>query len=163
MDGTDAASIGMKVEGGKFEVSYRREYLARDTDMPGAALTTRNQAIKKFAAQNPEAIDPLLAFMDLGMRRKASKDSLAKQRFSRCLSKTEVSAGEQGGKKGDGQSYAVDFAVDLKDLDLKLDSDGVHKGEVNVSLIAYDRYRNIGSRKDFLVPLNIKPDVYAHL
>jgi hypothetical protein len=55
----------------------------------------------------------------------------------------------------------VDFAIDLKDLDLKLDSDGLHKGVVNISLIAYDRYGEIASRKDHLVNLNIKPDVYT--
>jgi hypothetical protein len=55
----------------------------------------------------------------------------------------------------------VDFAIDLKDLDLKLDSNGLHNGMLNLSLIAYDRYGEVATREDHLVALNIKPDVYA--
>jgi hypothetical protein len=55
----------------------------------------------------------------------------------------------------------VDFAIDLKDLDLKLDSNGLHNGMLNLSLIVYDRYGAVSSREDHLVALKIKPDVYA--
>jgi hypothetical protein len=58
------------------------------------------------------------------------------------------------------ERYSVDFAVDLNDLDLTLAVDGVHRGTLNVSLIAYDRYGNVVNRKDHIVALTIKPNVY---
>jgi hypothetical protein len=70
------------------------------------------------------------------------------------------SAGTQSPQKY-GTRYSVAFAIDLKDLRLKLDPDGNHKGKLNISLIAYDRYGNIGSRNDQTFTLDIKPDVYA--
>ena len=151
--------IEVKVAGGNFNVSYRRGYFARDADMPGAALTTRNKAIQKLATQNPGAVDPLLPFMDLGMPE--SEQILYMVKIQPLAPKADGATAEKNGENSGGQSYAVDFSVDLKDLDLRLDSDGLHKGKLNVSLIAYDRYGHIASRKDHLVALNIKPDVYA--
>jgi hypothetical protein len=63
--------------------------------------------------------------------------------------------------KGPQKRYSVDFALDLKDLDLKLDSNGLHNGMLNLSLIVYDRYGKVATREEHLVALNIKPDVYA--
>jgi hypothetical protein len=157
MDGT-FRNIDVKVAGDKFKLSYRRGYVARDTGVPGNAMAIRAQAIDKLAEQNPGAVNPLLPFMDLGMPQ--SQQILYKVKIQPLAAKADAAA-QQGGQKAAAQSYAVDFAIDLKDLDLKLDSDGLHKGVVNISLIAYDRYGEIASRKDHLVNLNIKPDVYA--
>jgi hypothetical protein len=63
--------------------------------------------------------------------------------------------------QGQHTTYGVDFLVDLNDLDLKLNSDGNHEGKLNISLIVYDRYGKIVSRKDHIVGLSIKPDVYT--
>jgi VWFA-related protein len=150
--------IDVKVAGEKFNVSYRRGYFARDTGTPGSALATRDQAIHKLAAQNPGAVDPLLPFMDLGMPQ--SEQILYMAKIQPLAEKADA-AGEPNGHKSGGQGYAVDFTVALKDLDLRLDSDGLHKGTLNISLVAYDRYGHIASRKDHLVALNFKPDVYA--
>jgi VWFA-related protein len=157
MDGT-FRNIDVKVAGGKFNVSYRRGYFAREIDLPGASMVTRDQAIHKLAVQNPGAVDPLLPFMDLGMPQ--SEQILYEVKIQPQAPKADSAAAEPNGQKSAGQNYLVDFSVDLKDLDLKLDSDGLHKGTLTVSLIAYDRYGNIASRKDHLVGLNIKPDVY---
>jgi VWFA-related protein len=151
--------IEVKVAGGHYNLSYRTGYPASDEALPGSSLATRAQEIQKLTAQNPKAVDPLLPFMDLGMPQ--SEQILYKVKIQPAAPGTVPAAAEPGGRKGNGQGYAVDFAIDLKDLDLKLDSNGLHKGVVNVSLIAYDRYGKIGSRQDFLVPLNLKPDVYA--
>ena len=157
MDGT-LRNIEVKVAGDKFKLSYRRGYVARDTGVPGNAMAIRAQAIDKLAAQNPGAVDPLLPFMDLGMPQ--SQQILYEVKIQPGAPKADAAA-QQGGQKGVAQSYAVDFAIDLKDLDLKLDSDGLHKGTLNLSLVAYDRYGHIATRKDHLVNLNIKPDVYT--
>jgi hypothetical protein len=150
--------IDVKVAGDKLNVSYRRGYFARDTGMPGTAMATRDQAIHQVAARNPGAVDPLLPFMDLGMPQ--SEQILYMAKIQPLTAKADA-AGEPNGHKSAGQGYAVDFTVALKDLDLRLDSDGLHKGTLNISLVAYDRYGHIASRKDHLVELNIKPDVYT--
>jgi hypothetical protein len=121
-------------------VSYRRGYFARDTGFAGwrADVDARKQAINKLAAQNPGAVDPLLPFMDLGMPQ--SEQILYMVKIQPMAPKADAAAPEQTGAKRSRASYSVDFAIDLKDLDLKLDSDGLHKGMLNISLIAYDRY-----------------------
>jgi VWFA-related protein len=151
--------IDVKVAGGRYDLSFRRGYPATDAALPGSALAARTQAIKKLAAQNPGAVDPLRSFMDLGMPQ--IEQILYKVKIQPAPPKTDTAAADEKVEKSNGKSYGVDFAIDLKDLDLKLDSEGLHKGVVDISLIAYDRYGHIGSRKDFLVPLNIKPDVYS--
>ncbi len=40
-------------------------------------------------------------------------------------------------------------------------ADGVRTGTLNISLIVYDRYGNVASRKDHVVHLSVKPDVWA--
>ena len=75
--------------------------------------------------------------------------------------KSTAAADSKPAPKGPQGNYSVDFAVDLKDLNLKLDSDGLHKGTLNLSLVVYDRYGHVASRADHLVALSIKPDIYA--
>jgi hypothetical protein len=57
--------------------------------------------------------------------------------------------------------YSVDFAIELKDLNLKLDPNGLHTDTLNLSMIVYDKYGQVTSREDHLVKLNIKPDIYT--
>jgi VWFA-related protein len=146
--------VGVKVSAGNYNLSYRRGYFAVDTALPGSVVNVRNHEVRKLAAQSPGAVDPLLPFMDLGMPQ--CEQILYKVRILPVPPKDNDPDAE---KKKD--HYVVDFAIDLADLRLSPDKDGMHKGTLNVSLIAYDRYRNIISRKDHVVALNIKPDVYA--
>ena len=146
--------IGVKVAGGNYGLSYRRGYFAVDTDLPGSAMSARNQKAQKLAAQNSGGVDPLLPFMDLGMPQ--SEQILYEIR----IVPDAVGENEAAAKK-DKTHYKVDFAIDLKDLKLNLGTDGLRKDALNVSLIVYDRYGNVISREDHLAGLNIKPDAYA--
>jgi hypothetical protein len=74
---------------------------------------------------------------------------------------TPAAADMKPAAKGPQNHYAVDFAVDLKDLNLTPDADGLHNGTLYLSLIVYDRFGNAVSRRDHLVGLNIKPDIYT--
>jgi hypothetical protein len=147
-------SIAIKVAGETYHLSYRRGYFAVDEALPGSSLVSRDEAIRKLAAEHPGAVDPLLPFMDLGMPQSAQILYKAK------VQPVSARDGEPASEKNKSH-YSVDFAVDLKDLNLRLDPDGLHTGNLNISLIAYDRYGNIVGRKDHLVALSIKPDVYA--
>ena len=153
MDGS-FRKIDVKVAGGRHSLSYRLGYFAVDAGLPGSSLSVRNAKVQKLAAQNPGAVDPLMPFMDLGMPQ--SQQILYKLRIVPA-----AAAENEPAEKKDKNHYKVDFAIDPNDLDLKLDGDGTHKGTLNVSLIVYDRYRNIISREDHLAALNIKPDAYA--
>jgi len=62
--------------------------------------------------------------------------------------------------KGPLTRYSVDFAVNLSDVKLKLDSDGDREGTLNVSLIVYNKYGAVASRGDYIGQLKIKPDAY---
>ncbi len=153
MDGT-LRNIEVTVEGGKYKLAYRRGYFAVEEALPGSALSVRSQEVQKLAAKNPGAIDPLLPFMDLGMPQ-------SEQILYKTLIVPAAAGQNEPADKNNKDHYKVDFAINLKDLHLNLDKDGLHKGELNISLIVYDRYGNIISREDHLVQLNIQPDVYA--
>jgi hypothetical protein len=144
--------IDVKVEGGKYNLSYRRGYVALDRAVPGGALETREEALRKVTDKNGGRVDPLLPFMDLGMPQ--SEQILYEAKVQPLPPAT---AGPDKGKL----RYGVDFAIDLKDLELKLDSDGVHRGVLNVTLLVYDRYGNIVGHWEHLAGLAIKPDAYA--
>ena len=153
MDGT-FRNIKVKVEGAEYKLSYRRGYFAVEEAIPGSSLAVRSQEIQKLASRNPGAVDPLLPFMDLGMPQ--SQQILYKARVVPVAPPENEPA-----DKKNKDHYKIDFAIDLKDLHLNSDADGLHKGTLNISLIVYDRYGNIISREDHLVELNIKPDAYT--
>jgi len=145
--------IEVSVAGGKFTLSHRRGYYAEDSALPGAALTERNQQIKKLAADNPGAVDPLMPFMDLGM-----------PQSTRIVYTTRIDpmpASASDAANGRRIVYGINFLIDFRDVDLELEPNGNHQGKLNLSLIAYDRYGNIASRKDHIVNIDVKPDVYA--
>lgn len=158
MDGA-FRKIDVKVGDGGYSLSYRRGYFATEAGLPGSALAVRDQQIQKLAAKNPALVDPLLPFMDLGMPQ--AEQILFEARIQPTAAKDQPPSGETQASQKSGTRYTVAFAIDLKDLHLKLDPDGDHKGKLNISLIAYDRYGNIGNRNDQVITLNIKPDVYA--
>ncbi len=154
MDGA-FRKIEVKVgDGEHYALSYRRGYYARDEDLPGAAQTRQDQAAQ-HASQNPTQIDPLQPFMVFGMPQ--SEQILFKTLIQPMPQKVDA----KPSLKGPTDRYSVDFALDLDDLHLKLDSDGLHKGKLNLSMIVYDKYGQVTSREDHLVNLSIKPDVYV--
>jgi VWFA-related protein len=157
MDGT-LRTIDVKVAGGKYTLSFRRGYYALDQDLPGAAQAAQRRALVSQSTDDPTLVDPLKAFMDFGMPQ--TEQILYKTLIHQVPEKPDTPAAEKAVGKGPQDRYAVDFAVDLKDLNLKIDSDGNHDGALNVTLIVYDKYGTVANRKDHIVQLKLKPDVY---
>jgi hypothetical protein len=150
-------------------------------------MTMRAQEVRKLAAQNPGAVDPLIPFMDLGMPQSqqilfkvlvkplpqkpapdtsqatpaASSTPAAATATAPTPAKDSTPTTNLASDKGPQTNYKVDFAIDLKDLTLSQDADGDHKGALSVSIFAYDRYGNIASRKETQATLGIKPEVWA--
>lgn len=160
MDG-NFRPIEVKVAGGKYNISYRRGYYAREDDLPDAADAAQKRAEQSHTGQKQTPADPLLPFMAFGMPQ--SEQILYKTLIQPLPAKQEIASAADGktSAKGNQNHYSVDFAIDLDDLRLKPTSDGLHQGTLYISLIVYDRYGHAASRKDHMVALNIKPDVYA--
>lgn len=157
MDGA-LRNIDVKVEGGKYNLSFRRGYYALDADLPGAAQSMRNSALQQQAMQDPTQVDPLRPFMDFGMP--MTEQILYKAMIHPVPEESDAPAADQAQVKGRHDSYTVDFAIDLKDLNLKLDPEGNHDGTLNVSLIVYDKFGTVANRRDHIVQLKVKPDIY---
>ena len=158
MNGT-LRKIHVEIEGGKYTLSYRQGYYARDEGRPGASQDAQSRAIQQASSGGT---DPLKPFMDFGLRQ--TEQILYKVRIVPAPPKTDAQPSDKNAipeMKGAHDLYTVDFAVDLNDLHLPLDpADGLHKGTLNLCLIVYDRYGQIASRRDHLVALNIKPDIW---
>jgi VWFA-related protein len=143
--------IHVDVPGGKYVLSYRRGYYASEEGRPGASQAVLDQAV---ADASRTGSDPLKPFMDFGLPQTDQILYTVQISPAPGTSPTPSSADDVG-------HYRVDFVVNLKDLDLKLDpADGLHKGMLNLSLIVYDRYGQISSRRDNVVQLEIKPNVW---
>lgn len=150
MDGA-FRKIHVDIPGGKYVLSYRRGYYASDEGRPGASQALLEQAVKDASRTGA---DPLKPFMDFGLPQ--TDQILYAVHISPApgTSPTPSSANDIG-------HYQVDFVVNLKDIDLKLDpADGLHKGALNLSAIVYDRYGQVSSRRDNVVQLAIKPNVW---
>jgi VWFA-related protein len=144
--------ISVKVAGGSYHLSYRRGYFAVDTDSPAGSPNAGAKKAKNGADEHPAAADPLLAFMQLGMPQ--SEQIVYQARV------TPQPPGPAASSK-EAQRYAVDLAVDLKDLDLQPDSDGTHRGVLNLTLLTFDRYGNVINHQEHVAALSIKPADYA--
>lgn len=144
--------IEVKVAGGKYDLAYRRSYYASDLGLPGAV-----QSAPGPDGATAMTSDPLRPFMDFGMPQ--TDQILYKALVKRVPASQPGEANEMGGRND--FHYSVDFALDLNDLALKADVADLRKGVLNLSLIVYDRLGRIVSRKDHVVTLTLKPDIYA--
>lgn len=155
--------IEVKVSGGKYQLSYRRGYFAVDDALPGSSLEVRNEKVRKIAEVNPNAVDPLLPFMDLGMPQ--SQQVLYKLLVYPAVPAAQAAASGTPSAlpAKDKTSYVVDFAVDASDLYLSPDKNGNHRDQLNTCLIVYDRYGNIVSRISYLIDLNFTPSAYGEV
>jgi VWFA-related protein len=138
---------------GDYHLSYRRGYYALDESLPGSSLATRDAELRKLAEKSAGKVDPLLPFMSLGM-----------PQSEQVLYKAKVQQMPRGNTPADPDRdkarYSIDFAIDRNDLKFTTGADGLHNDQLNISIIAYDRYGNIIARRDHRVLLNAKPDVW---
>jgi VWFA-related protein len=140
-----------------YKLSYRQGYIARDDGLPGAAQESQESAAQ-HASQDPTRLDPLEPFMVFGM---PESEQILYKTLVQQMDAKAVTTPSKPSLNGALDQYSVDFAVDLDDLHLKVDQDGVHTGRLNLSMIVYDKYGRAASREDHLVNLAIKPDAYA--
>lgn len=152
MDGS-FRRIAVKVAGQGYKLSYRRGYFALDDALPGSTLETRDQQLRRIAANSNGHFDPLLPFMSLGMPQ--LQQLLYKAKIHRVTAGQYIQEAEK-----DKTHYTIEFSLDTNDLKFLTDAKGLHDDELNICIIAYDRYGNVVARKDNRVLLNVKPDVW---
>jgi VWFA-related protein len=138
---------------GDYQLSYRRGYYALDEALPGSSLVTRDAQLHKLAEKAEGQVDPLLPFMSLGMPQ--SEQVLFKARVQQAPHSDNPADTDR-----DKAHYSIDFAIDRNDLKFAAGPDGLHNGEVNISIIAYDRYGKIVTRRDHRVLLTARPSVW---
>jgi len=150
--------IEVKLNGVRYNLSYRRGYYALDQDLPGTGK------IATATVDPTKMTNPLAPVMDFGMPQ--SEQILYKTLIQPLPMQQEAAETPGAGPepkptgKGPMSRYMVNFAIDMGDIRLKEEADGLHTGQLVVSMIVYDRYGNIVARKDHIAALNIKPDIY---
>jgi VWFA-related protein len=144
MDGA-FRKIEVKILGGRYKLLYRRGYYAIDAESPSSSLTER---VMKLTGQVTGVADPLLPSMEFGM-----------PQSQQILYRIQAVLDEPSEKKEN--HYRINFAVDLKDLNLDMGGDGVRRGTLNFSCVVYDRYGNVIAQQSRAAALSIKPKAYA--
>ncbi|HVC45654.1 MAG TPA: VWA domain-containing protein [Terracidiphilus sp.] len=146
--------IVVKVAGGKYHLSYRRGYYASDAGLPGA-VEQEQAAARDHSSPHGDgkqgATDPLGPFMDLGMPQ--SEQILYKLLV--VPEKTGPDTASDKKKDKNNKYYALDFAVDLRDLHLKAAADGAHEGTLYVEFLVYDRYGGVVRHEEHLVKVHV--------
>jgi hypothetical protein len=140
--------IEVKVVGGKYQLLYRRSYVA---DKPGDA-------------PHPNPLSPNSAFMTAMRRGVPSSTQISYEVRavpSGSLPPPGPIAGQNTGLKGPLARYAIDYAADPRALELSLLPNGYHKGEVIVVTAAYDRDGNVLNAVSTTQPIALAPDAYA--
>ncbi len=137
--------IRIDILNGKYNLAYRRGYFADD-------LT------QQAALQKPGA-DPLFALMGRNLPDLAQ--IVYEIRVLPSKQQPAPDAPRIGEVKGPVTRYGVDFAISAQDLKLDPTSDGMRHGEVEVTLVAYDRE---GKPLNLVVArdkLELPPRIYA--
>ena len=70
-------------------------------------------------------------------------------------------AGDNAKVKAPVTRYSVDFAVSMKDLDLAMTPGGIHHGNIEVALVAYDHDGNTLNWAVRSTDMSLEPQLYA--
>jgi VWFA-related protein len=164
-------NISVKVAGEGYRLSYRRGYFAVDQNSSAAPKHAKGKkrddgtadANRVQGQAQMQAPDPLQPFMQPGM-----------PQADRILYKILVQPSPAGAgapqktlqpktvaESLGARHYAVDFAIDLDDLELSKDADGVHRGSLNVSLLVFDHYGQVASEQSQLITLHSDQEMFA--
>jgi VWFA-related protein len=141
--------IEVKVTGGNYHLAYRRGYYAKD------------EAFAQATQSKPSG-DPLRPLMDHG-----TPDSTAIV-YTMSVLPANPQPDPYAPRAGDNENlkwpltrYAVNFTVSPEHLTLDPSADGVHHGNIEVTLLGYDRDGKPLNWMVRMLQLTIPPDRYA--
>jgi VWFA-related protein len=141
--------IQVKLADGKYKLAYRRGYYA---DNEENAKAKKGQPVS----------DPLLPLMKRGLPDFAQIVYKIRVVPSNPQPTTEAArAGDNTELKGPFTRYGVDFAIAAADLKLETTPDGLHIGDIEVMLVAYDRDGNALNLVVRKPEVSLKSQTYA--
>jgi VWFA-related protein len=152
MDG-ELRHIEVKVSGGSYQLSYRRGYYAKDETL---------EQVAESKSKSKSMGDPLRPLMDHG-----TPDSTAIVYTMRVLpaspqpDPSAPRAGDNENLKWPITRYTVDFTVSPDHLTLEPAADGVRHGNLEVTLLGYDRDGKPLNWMVRVLQLTVPPDRYA--
>ena len=155
MDGT-YRHIEVKLNGGKYKLSYRRGYYADEAarNKPGTTETGTDDATP--------AADPLRPLLARGMP--SATQLLYGIRTLPAARQPAPSALRAGGNDkltGPLTRYSVDFLIRWTDVDLQLNPQGNHGGRIQLGVIAYSLDGKPVNWVGITQTMNINPTTYA--
>ena len=147
--------IEVKVGGGKYRLAYRRGYYATDEFLT---------SVKK----KPTG-DPLRPLMEHGTP--DSTEILYTMRMTAATTQPEdLKAGQSAHRAGDKQDlkepvtrYTITFTVLPENLELETSADGVRHGNIEVTVVVYDRDGTPANWMVRLLQVPIPPEHYAQV
>ena len=145
--------IAVKLRTGHYKLAYRRGYFAE---------RIREQKHEQEKDQPQTTEDPLRPLMARGMP--DSSQILFKVRVLPADHQPDAQtsvAGDNAKLKGPVTRYAVDFAISTKDLALEATPDGMHRGNLEITLVAYDHDGNALNWLVRSMNMSLKPQLYA--
>lgn len=162
-DGT-FRQINVAVEGGKYNLSYRRGYFARLANPAGAKQAQQSAGnetapddgdAKGFS--NSEAATLLEPFMSLGL------PQVREIGYSAVVQPANEQGATGGGTKkaAAGAHYSVDFSINLKDLKMAANDEGIYHSTIDYAIVVYNRYGQPTNRIDRNVTLEMDEEKYA--
>ena len=148
--------IEVKLDSGKYKLSYRRGYYA-DAVAQGAPATAAT--IPDEPNGQPDPLRPLLA---RGMP--SASQLLYGVRVLPASSQPDPAGPRVGGNDkltGHLTRYTVDFLIRWTDVDLQLTPQGTHRGQVQLDVIAYSRDGKPVNWVGVTQRMNINPATFA--
>jgi hypothetical protein len=145
--------IEVRVEGGKYELSYRRGYYAADPLKPGPAT--------------PGVAAPMVAAMEsgappLGAIRFETRVLSASDPAEKSVQPQPGPAGEMAVQlKGPVQRYLVDLSVDPHGMEWTAQEGNVAHAEIEVAMVAWDAEGKRVNYTDRAFALNLNPQQSA--
>ena len=148
--------IEVKLNSGKYKLSYRRGYYA---DQAAQHVATTDEAISDEPNGQPDPLHPMLA---RGMP--SATQLLYGVRVLPAAPQPGATAPRAGGNSAliaPLTRYSVDFLIRWTDVDLQLTPQGTHRGQIQVGVIAYGRDGRPANWVGFTQRMNLNPITYA--
>jgi VWFA-related protein len=154
MDG-QLRKIEVKVGGGKYHLAYRRGYFATDDFLSPVKKKPTGDPLRPLMDHGTPDSTEILYTMRVAQT--------ANQPGNQQTGQNPPRAGDKQDLKGPVTRYTITFTVSPENLALETSSDGVRQGNVEVTVLVYDRDGTPMNWMVRLLRVPIPPDRYAQV
>jgi VWFA-related protein len=161
--------IKIKLDQGKYKLSYRRGYYADDqVGQHGASNKISKVSVDALRADGPGADGPDAESKPLQPLLRRGMPSATQILYGIRVAPSSAQpasgakrAGANAQLTGPTTRYTADFLIDWKMVKLEATSDGNHAGKIRVELLAYDHDGKALNWTGSLMNMSINPATYA--